>query len=101
MTDAQEAEAPQAHVHEETRAAVEAAGHDVHGGALGAGGPGDHGDHDGGGHEAEHWGGNGTDPLPTYAPLGPIDWRAWGAAAVAVVIAVVTAALFWLAAYGR
>ena len=95
MTDAKD------HVHEETRAAVEAAGHDVHDGASGTQG---HGGHDGPGaaeHESEHWGGNGTDPLPTYAPLGPIDWPAWGVAAIGVVIAVVTSALFWYAVYGR
>ncbi|TAM78576.1 MAG: hypothetical protein EPN50_01055 [Chloroflexota bacterium] len=88
------------HVHEETRSAVEAMGHALHGDGRP---PGAHGGgaEPGGEHAGEHWGGNGTDPLPTYAPLGPIDWTAWGVAAVSVAIAVVTAALFWLAAFGH
>lgn len=92
------------HVHEETRSAVEAAGEALHDDA-GAAGHGSGSSHESGsshgGDHAEHWGGNGTDPLPTYEPLGPIDWTAWAAAAVGAVIAVVTAALFWLAAFGH
>lgn len=90
------------HVHEETRSAVEAAGEALHDETRTAGhgsGPGSAAGH--GGDHDEHWGGNGTDPLPTYEPLGPIDWTAWAAAAIGALIAVVTAALFWLAAFGH
>ncbi|MGH2467341.1 MAG: hypothetical protein ACRDGL_06390 [Candidatus Limnocylindrales bacterium] len=89
------------HVHEETRSAVEATGQALHGDPHPPGAGGEDGAEPGGEPAGEHWGGNGTDPLPTYAPLGPIDWMAWGASAVGVAIAVVTAALFWLAAFGH
>lgn len=97
-------EAGPAHIHEETRSAVEATGQALHDSdAYGrrAGHGGGHGPEHDAGHGGEHWGGNGTDPLPTYPPLGPIDWPAWAAAAVSALVAVVTAALLWLAAFGH
>jgi hypothetical protein len=42
-----------------------------------------HDDHDEAGHQEER--------------LGPIDWAAWGASALGVAVAAVTAALFYLA----
>jgi hypothetical protein len=83
-----------AHHHEETRAAVEATGQTLHE-AEG------HADAHGQGHAGEHWGGGGDDPRPTYEPLGPIDWYAWGVAALSAAVALVTVVLFWVVTYLR
>jgi hypothetical protein len=49
-----------------------------------------HADHgDAGGHDAGH----------SQEPLGPIDWRAWGAGAVGAVAAVVVAGALYLSAH--
>jgi hypothetical protein len=58
------------------------AGHEAHG-MAGEGGHGD--DH----HDAHH----------EEEPLGPLDWRAWGAAALGVALAGVIAALLYLVSY--
>jgi hypothetical protein len=70
-------EAPPLPAHDES-----ALGHEEHG-MAGEGGHGD--DH----HDAHH----------EDEPLGPLDWGAWGAAALGVAVAGVIAALLYLASY--
>lgn len=75
------AEPDTTHDHEATRAALEAAGHDLHAGAADP-------------HDGAH-GDDGDEPL------GPIDVRAWGATLLSGGIAVLAAILFYVAAYGH
>jgi hypothetical protein len=47
-------------------------------------------------------GGHGDDHHDAHhedEPLGPLDWRAWGAAALGVAVALVVAALLYLVSY--
>ncbi|MGZ3585700.1 MAG: hypothetical protein ACXVAE_03470 [Candidatus Limnocylindrales bacterium] len=59
-----------------------AEGHETHG-MAGEGGHGD--DH----HDAQH----------VDDPLGPLDWPAWGAAALGIAVATLVAALFYVVSY--
>ena len=88
---------------EETRAALTASTaadepSDVHLGAADQGEP-------GAGHEAHGMAGEGGhgddhhDARHEDEPLGPLDWRAWGAAALGVAVALVVAALLYLVSY--
>ncbi len=57
-------------------------------------------DHDAGGHgHADHGDGGGHDAGHAQEPLGPIDWRAWGAGALGAVAAGVVAVALYLASH--
>ena len=58
------------------------------------------GDHDEGGHgHSDHGGGSGHDASHAQEPLGPIDWRAWGAGALGAVAAGVVAVALYLSSH--
>lgn len=58
------------------------------------------GDHAAGGHgHADHGTGGGHDASNAQEPLGPIDWRGWGAGALGAVAAGVIALALYLSSH--
>ena len=58
------------------------------------------GEQEAGGHgHADHGGVGGHDAAHAQEPLGPIDWRAWGAGALGAVAAGVIAVALYLASH--
>lgn len=52
----------------------------------------------GGDGHADHSASGGHDASPAQEPLGPVDWRAWGAGAIGAAVAGVIALALYLSA---